>query len=89
MRKKLHPGLPAIEIIPDEEAETVDFLVCAAVPPSGKMLLADNFVGICCSCGTKVQYRWHAPRRPKRICMSCAVKQLDQTAVDDPKNSAS
>jgi hypothetical protein len=84
MRKKLHPRL-----IPDEEAETVDFLVCAAVPPSGKMLLADNFVGICCSCGTKVQYRWHAPRRPKRICMSCAVKQLDQTAVDDPKNSAS
>jgi hypothetical protein len=88
MRKKLHPDLPAIEVIPDEEAETVDFLVCAPVPPSGKLLLADNFVGTCCSCGTQVQYRWHAPRRPKKICMSCAIKQLDQMAVDDPKNNA-
>jgi hypothetical protein len=88
MRKKLHPDLPAFEVIPDEEAETVDFLVCALVP-DGKMLFADNFVGTCCSCGTKVQYRWHAPRRPKRICAPCAYEKLDQMTVDDPKNSAS
>lgn len=76
MKRKIHPDLPPIEILPDEEAEKVDFLVCTrADTPSP---FPDNFVGTCCVCGVQVHYRWHAPRKPKRICMDCAVEQMEQ-----------
>jgi len=60
-----------IKIVSDEEAEQCDFLVCtrADVPSP----FDDNLTGFCSDCGTKVQFRWHAPRKPKRICMECMM----------------
>jgi hypothetical protein len=75
MKKKIHPELPPIEVIPDEEAEKVDFLVCTLADTPTPF--EDNLVGNCHFCGKKVQYRWHAPRKPKRVCLECAVIQLE------------
>jgi len=64
--------MKAIKIVGDEEAENCDFLVCiAADSPSP---FDDNLTGFCSECGVKVQFRWHAPRKPKRICIFCAAK---------------
>ena len=65
-----------IPIISDDDAENVDFLVCSRA--RDELLLPDNFVGECCVCGVKVEYRWHAPRKPKRICMECAIEQMQE-----------
>lgn len=65
-----------IPIVSDEEAEQCDYLICArAGTPSP---FNDNFTGICCRCGHDVIYRWHAPRKPKRICMECMEEQLKE-----------
>jgi hypothetical protein len=73
MKNKLKlPGLSPIKVISDEKAEECDFLVCM---PWGPSPFDDNLTGHCCECGVKVMYRWHAPRKPKRICMDCMVKR--------------
>jgi hypothetical protein len=64
-------GMP-IEVVSDEDAEKVDYLVC--IPLGVPSLFTDNLKGVCCKCGVDVQYRWHAPRKPKRICIDCIVK---------------
>jgi hypothetical protein len=74
------PGLPPIPVVSDAEAENSDFLVCA--PLTEPMYFADNFKGICCHCGRDIQYRWHAPRKPKRLCMECFVKLENKVAVE-------
>jgi hypothetical protein len=63
-------GVP-VTIVPDEEAENCEYLVCM---PWGPSPFTDNFKGVCSRCGVAVMYRWHAPRKPKRICMECLVK---------------
>jgi hypothetical protein len=60
-----------IPIVSDEKAETCDFVVCMPVGPSP---FDDNLTGVCCKCGIKVMFRWHAPRKPKRICFDCMLK---------------
>lgn len=62
----------SIQIVSDEDAEKCDFLVCA--PADLPTPFSDNLTAFCCKCGVKVQHRWHAPRKPKRICMDCMMK---------------
>jgi len=67
---------PKITTISDEEAEKCDFLVC--VLETDHSPFTDNLVGICCKCGRRVKYRWHAPRKPKRICVGCITKKIEE-----------
>jgi len=65
--KKLIQKIP---LVSDEEAEQSDYLVCAPLGPSP---FDDNLKGTCCKCGVTVMYRWHALRKPKRICLKCCL----------------
>jgi hypothetical protein len=77
MKRKVQlPGLPPITVVSDDEAEEIEYLVCA--PATEEPIFDDNFFGTCCSCGTRVQYRWHAPRKPQKICMACALERMAQ-----------
>lgn len=67
-KMKIH-GVP-VSVVSDEEAEECDFVVCA---PDGPSPFTDNFKGYCCACGRPIMYRWHAPRKPKKICLKCAA----------------
>ena len=80
--KKIIAGVP-VEIISDEEAEKCDYVVCMPLGPSP---FKDNLTGVCCKCGVKVMYRWHAPRKPPKICLDCAAKQVDQERLDDMRS---
>jgi len=70
-KKVLLKGLPPVTIVDDDEAEKADFIICMPLGPSP---FDDNLTGACCKCGIKVMYRWHAPRKPKRLCMDCFYK---------------
>ena len=72
MNKLKLPGLPPINVVSDQKAEACDYLVCM---PWGPSPFTDNLKGICSHCGIDVMYRWHAPRKPKRICMQCMIKR--------------
>lgn len=68
--------LKKIKVVSDEEAEEADFMVC--MPADTPTPFTDNLHGFCCECGIKVMYRWHAPRKPKRICFRCMTKRLEK-----------
>src|SRR6516225_2495922 len=93
MRRKRHDpkkemdlapfGIKAkIPVVDDDEAESCDFVVCA---PKGPSPFKDNFTGNCCICGIEIMYRWHAPRRPKKICIECAAKQVGKEKLKEQK----
>ena len=64
-------GVEVLEMVSDAQAEGCDFMVC--VRADQPTPFHDNFTGLCCRCGVKIQYRWHAPRKPKRVCVDCVV----------------
>jgi len=67
---KIKIGGLEIPVVSDEQADECDFLVCSPLGPSP---FDDNLIGACCKCGVTVMYRWHAPRKPKRICLDCCI----------------
>jgi hypothetical protein len=68
--------LKKVKVVSDDEAEQCDYLVCARA--AGHVSpFTDNFYGVCCECGESVIYRWHAPRKPKRICLQCVATHKD------------
>lgn len=85
-RKKIKIGGVPVEVISNKEAEEVDFVVCM---PLGPTQFTDNLTGLCCKCGIKVMYRWHAPRKPPKICLECMNKnagKLITTKEQGPVN---
>jgi hypothetical protein len=70
-QKKINVDGVPITVVDDEEAEQVDFVVCMPVGPSP---FDDNLTGFCSQCGVKIMYRWHAPTKPKKICLECMNK---------------
>jgi len=66
-------GMP-IAMISATEAETRDVLVCIAwtTPPR----LPDNQRASCGHCGCALQHRPYAPRRPLKLCMTCAMSYV-------------
>lgn len=73
--------LKGIKVVSDEEAEACDYVICM---PEGPSPFDDNLTGFCCKCGIKVMYRWHAPRKPPKICMKCLVDEQLQAAQSSP-----
>jgi rRNA maturation endonuclease Nob1 len=70
-RRTINFGGVPVTVVSDAEAETVDYLICM---PDGPSEFTDNFKGVCSRCGCAIMYRWHAPRKPKRICIECGGK---------------
>jgi hypothetical protein len=59
-----------IQIVSDEEAEQADFVVCMPLGPSP---FADNVTAKCCDCEQAIMHRPHVPKRPPKICITCAA----------------
>lgn len=61
-----------VPVVSQAEAEDVDIMVCNRVGMPTKF--ADNEYGQCFMCDHAVYFRPHAPKKPKRICVDCAVQ---------------
>lgn len=70
-----------MKVVSNEEAEEADFVVC--VRSDQATPFTDNLHSPCSECGVSVQYRPHAPKKPKRICMECAVGLLEDEDLED------
>lgn len=73
--------IPDIEVVSDNEAELADFVVCCrtGTPTPFK----DNLYGECSECSHQVFFRPHAPKRPPRVCMECAMQKISEIDDDD------
>jgi hypothetical protein len=67
-------GVP-VTFATTEEAEGCEFLVCVewTTPP----LFRDNIRSTCGGCGTPLQHRPYAPRKPMRVCVECAISRAN------------
>jgi hypothetical protein len=61
-----------LDLVSAEEAEATDYLVC--IPWVGEHYFDDDVKASCVSCGIEVRHRPHAPKKPARICMMCAIE---------------
>ena len=60
--------------VSSEHAETADMCVC--MPWTDPPILADNLRATCADCGTALQHRPNAPKKPRKICVDCCLPVL-------------
>ena len=88
-RKQLHPlesmkiGGKKINII-SEEAEEVDCVVCLRISEllNGKPYFTDDTRTNCAGCGAPILHHPHAPKKPPKVCASCALMLFPQDGED-------
>jgi len=67
-------GLP-LTIASDEEAESAAFVVCAFKGQELERFKATNVYTECADCKSPITHRPHAPEKPPKICLRCALKR--------------
>jgi hypothetical protein len=73
---KQQPSLPKINIVSQEEAEEADVVVC--MPIGSTRYFTDDVETVCSECGRGIFHRPHAPKKPRKICVDCALKLAEQ-----------
>ena len=61
-----------MKLVEQNEAEQADF-VCCVKKVNDPGTFSDNLEGTCSICGETVVFRPHAPQKPPKICMECAI----------------
>jgi hypothetical protein len=68
---------PKIQIVSDEEAEEADVVVCCTADmPS---YFDDNVYTTCAECGVEIYHRPYMPKKPRKVCIECAIKMSDES----------
>lgn len=60
--------LKNVKVVSMEDAEKADFCVCG-----WDSYFPDDITTVCSACGRKIVHRPHAPKKPPKICLNCAV----------------
>jgi hypothetical protein len=67
---------PNIKVVSEEEAEEADVVVC--MPIGSTRYFTDDVETVCAECGTGIFHRPHAPKRPRKICVNCALTLMEE-----------
>jgi hypothetical protein len=75
--KKPRPAFLAIDgevttVVSAARAEAAD--VCVCMPWSLPPILSDNLRATCADCGVALQHRPSAPKKPRKVCIDCAIE---------------
>ena len=63
-------GIP-MTVVSDAAAEEADMVVC--MPADFPSPFDDNVKAPCAQCGQPIIHRPHVPKRPAKVCISCAL----------------
>ncbi len=74
--------LKKINVVSDEEAEQADMVIC--LPDDGPRYFTDDVTSVCAECGIVIRHRPHVPKRPKKVCIHCALRMLEQENASRP-----
>jgi hypothetical protein len=66
------------QIVEPEEAEIADAMICIAI--TDPLIFPDNEIASCADCGKLLQHRPNAPKKPKKVCISCISPLLEEEA---------
>lgn len=64
-----------METCTEAEAEAADCVVCATADT--RTPWRDNVTTTCHDCSCAIIHRPHAPKRPPKVCMDCAVARME------------
>jgi hypothetical protein len=73
------PNVVTVVGTPDD-AEDADYYVCQRT--EGESYFKDDLYDFCCKCGEKVRYRPHGPSIPKKICIVCALPEMENSTTE-------
>lgn len=74
-----------VQVVSDEEAEKADLVVCVEAGTESEEFKKDNIYTNCVDCGVAITHRPHAPKKPPKVCMLCAVTRSAKNEEDpDP-----
>jgi hypothetical protein len=70
---------PVIQVVSDEEAETVDLVVCVRKGSLDEKRLPQwwkdtNIEGVCSLCDHAIIFRPYNPVKPPKVCVECALE---------------
>lgn len=74
-------GLP-IKVVENSEAEQADVVICAYAGQEAERFKADNIYTHCADCMKPITHRPHAPQKPPKVCMPCAVIRMQNEAPE-------
>ncbi|MEH2497412.1 hypothetical protein V1294_003891 [Bradyrhizobium sp. AZCC 1678] len=60
------------------DPEESDAVVCRLAPQGAPLLFPDNLVAPCSKCWRMVQFRPHAPKKPRRVCDECIRPEIEE-----------
>lgn len=64
------------EKIDSHEAEECSFVVCQVVDLDHPNYYPDNIITQCSVCNCDIQHRPYAPKKPPKLCVSCAANKV-------------
>lgn len=70
-----------INVVSNEEAEEVDAVICNTADLWSPF--RDNTPAICADCGAAIYHRPHVPKKPKKICVNCALVMHEKEKAGD------
>ena len=62
-----------IQVVSDAEAEECDAVICNTAEMWSPF--RDNTYAACATCDTAIYHRPHVPKKPRKICINCAVAE--------------
>ncbi len=74
-------GVP-IELVDNAESEKADLVICVQVGEEAEHFKVDNIYTNCVDCGCAITHRPHAPKKPDKVCIACAIKRLEKEQCD-------
>jgi hypothetical protein len=63
-----------VDVVSDEEAEQADMVIC--LPDAGPRYFTDDLTATCAECGVVIRHRPHVPKRPRKVCIHCALRLI-------------
>jgi hypothetical protein len=67
-----------MKIVDDEAAEASDVVVCSRWKAGMPTLPMPHAIGKCGDCGHAIVISHSSPKKPKKICMECAILSIVQ-----------
>ena len=69
--------LKRVKVVSAEEAEEADVVVCGPTSHFG-----DDVHTFCSRCGADIVHRPYVPKKPPKVCMSCATTMAKEENKD-------
>lgn len=75
--QSLEADVGPINVVSQEKAEQADLVVCVFADAE-PVFFDDDIFTVCADCGRAIRHRPHAPKKPPKVCINCALQRLEQ-----------